>query len=135
MSTITVYGTFTVLNCCNCGLPFCFPEDFEKRRRDDHENFYCPSGHPNYFPYKSPVEIERDKAAKLAQQLEVQEHRTAEALRLAEINNRSLIATKGHLTRVHKRVAHGVCPVPNCKRTVSQLAAHMKTKHPDYAEK
>jgi hypothetical protein len=33
--------------------------------------------------------------------------------------------------RLKKRIKAGVCPC--CNRTVSQMARHMKTKHPDYA--
>lgn len=32
--------------------------------------------------------------------------------------------------RLATRANHGVCPC--CKRTFSQLARHMKTKHPDF---
>ncbi len=36
------------------------------------------------------------------------------------------------MTKVKKRAANGVCPC--CNRTFSDLARHMKAKHPDFAE-
>ena len=76
MSVFTAVGNFTIVSCAECHMPFGVTTDFEQQRRRDHENFYCPKGHFNYWPQKSDIQIERDKAAKLAQQLEVQEHRT-----------------------------------------------------------
>jgi hypothetical protein len=40
-------------------------------------------------------------------------------------------AYKGQATRLRNRAKAGVCPC--CKRTVSQLARHMASKHPDFS--
>lgn len=48
----------------------------------------------------------------------------------SETNARRLSAQRGVTTRIKNRVKHGVCPC--CQRTFRQLAAHMKSKHPDF---
>ena len=52
-----------VHNCPSCGINYAVPTEFIERRRKDHENFYCPSGHPVYCPRITKEEI-------LAQKLE-----------------------------------------------------------------
>lgn len=54
------------------------------------------------------------------------------ATKEAEHFRKSRDGIKGALTKVKKRVRHGVCPC--CQRTFKQLAAHMAAKHPDYAK-
>lgn len=41
-----------------------------------------------------------------------------------------LRATKGVVTRMKRRLSHGVCPC--CTRTFQNLRAHMRHRHPDY---
>jgi hypothetical protein len=41
-------------------------------------------------------------------------------------------AEKAAKTKIKNRVAKGVCPC--CNRTFQNLADHMKSKHPDYAD-
>lgn len=134
IDTLTLYGTYTVETCCNtnCGVQWAMPRELVLRLRRSHAWFCCPHGHSQHYAIKSDLEIERDKAAQLARQLELQEHRTAQAVERESEAIRSRNAVKGHLTRVHKRVAHGVCPVPGCKRTVKQLADHIRDKHLGY---
>jgi len=55
-----------VHNCHSCGISYAMPADFEARRRKDHKTFYCPSGHPAYFPHKN-------KEEELVQKLETAE--------------------------------------------------------------
>lgn len=47
---------------------------------------------------------------------------------LADIQER----VKGEVTKLKKRIANGVCPC--CKRSFCNLAAHMKTQHPEYTK-
>lgn len=75
------------------------------------------------FETKYRKEVERREAA---------ERRVQATRDLLYAEERSHAATRGHLTRTKKRGGHGVCPC--CNRTFQQLARHMKSKHPDYAE-
>lgn len=135
-ATFTLTMTFTTVDCPNCGLTFAITKDFENRRRDDHRTFYCPMGHS--MSYNGPSEAERR-----AQQAE----KEAERLRRSVENERArveywqaehkatksqLTATKGQLTKTKKRAANGVCPC--CDRSFTNVARHMATQHPDYAE-
>jgi hypothetical protein len=48
---------------------------------------------------------------------------------LLEQEENSHRATRGHLTRVKKRVQNGVCP--KCNRTFQNLQRHMASQHGD----
>ena len=43
---------------------------------------------------------------------------------------------KGHRTRLKRRLANGVCPVPGCKRSFSDhaMVRHLATVHPDFTK-
>lgn len=36
--------------CCVCGIVFAFPESYQRQRKSDMKNFYCPNGHHQYYP-------------------------------------------------------------------------------------
>lgn len=122
MPTITELTTLNVLHCADCGMPFAITEQFERRRREDHRNFYCPSGHVNVYRGKS----EEQKAKERADYLERQLANRDEDLRAARA---SLTATKGQLTRVRRRAENGVCPY--CTRTFANVQRHIHSQHPD----
>lgn len=48
------------IECCRCGITFGVPELFERTRRSDHQLFYCPAGHNQYFGGKSEAERLRE---------------------------------------------------------------------------
>jgi hypothetical protein len=54
-----------IWTCANCGVLMVAAPAFFSNRRDDHQTFYCLSGHGNYFPQKSEAETLR---AELAQE-------------------------------------------------------------------
>ena len=128
--TVNVTTTLVVEECCNCHVAFGVPEDFYKRRKKDHELFYCPKGHSQHYTGKTEEQ-------KLREELEAERQRTARAKENAEYQRAEKErielrrrATAGALTRVKNRVGNGVCPC--CKRTFQQLARHMTAKHPTY---
>ena len=107
-------------------MVFGVTEDFERRRRDDHKTFYCPTGHPNVWRQQSEAErLRRD----------LRREREALARKTASLDQTeaSLRATKGVVTKQRKkldRVQNGVCPC--CNRTFVNLARHMAAKHPGH---
>lgn len=111
--------------CCRCGIRYAVPDSFAAKRRRDHRDFYCPNGHSQHFPQESDIEKER----RLRREAENKAEREQVWRHCAE---RSASAFKGHLTRIKRRVGKGVCPC--CKRTFKNLADHMETKHPDFAD-
>lgn len=133
MSTQTYTKILTVLECADCGTLFGITEQFEKARRKDHRNFYCPRGHS--LSYLGPSIEERLR--KELTQAQEEANRKATALdrerAIHASTKKSRDAFKGHLKRTKKRVGNGVCPC--CNRTFQNLARHMSGQHPDYGEK
>ncbi len=129
MSTVTLSGTYELLACCHagCGVTFGVPKWWEIERRRDHTWWYCPNGHQQHFASKS--DLDRLKAAnlRLESQLEFQRNRTRDVAVERDEAKRSLTATKGVVTKIKKRVEHGVCI--HCNRTFQDLARHMESKH------
>lgn len=136
MATITRTITIRSTNCGVCGITFGLASDFMTARQDDGRVFCCPNGHQiSWQAANEAAKTERrlreaaDAARSLAQR-EARRRSSAEAAaRTADYKAR---AAKGQLTKARRRIAAGVCPC--CNRTVSQLANHMATKHPDYAD-
>ena len=108
----------TVVECCSCGLCFMIPGVLEMSLRETHRHFFCPNGHSLSFVGETDSEKlrkEKELAQQSARVAEEDAGKKAKALRILQ-----------------KRVKAGVCPC--CQRTVSQLARHMQSKHPEFAE-
>jgi hypothetical protein len=134
--TLNYSGQLTVTTCW-CGVPQAIPKElydyawseFNNNRR---VNVFCPLGHNWNFAGES--ELDRTKKAleregRIAgQRLE----RLEAARRETEHERRSHAATKGHQTRLKKRIAGGACPC--CNRTFVNLERHMTGQHPEYVK-
>lgn len=117
-----------VEHCCVCGIPFGMPQKFKNeclKRKNDKE-FYCPSGHKQWYVGKTEADI-------LKGQLEAERIRSQTWREEAQKEKLRTAATKGALTKVKKRIANGVCPC--CNRSFENLARHMAGKHPEYKRK
>lgn len=117
--------TQVTITCCNCGITFSVPDYWRTKRIDDHREFWCPNGHKQLFSGESEAERLRKQLAEREQQLEFERQRAATNYAAREKAEKAL---RG----LNKRAAAGVCPC--CKRAVSQMARHIKTKHPEYVE-
>lgn len=127
MATVTgVMAELISMECGECGTPFGMPRFVYEARLRDYQSFYCPLGHCRVFVKgKSDVEKLRDQVRDLeAAKFSINQQRLAAEAEAARLRTAA--------TRAKKRVAAGVCPC--CHRIVAQMARHMKTKHPDYAE-
>lgn len=120
------------VECCNCGCLFGMTKEHNQRCRDDSSNyFYCPNGHHQHYSESTVTKLKKERDRALAQRdtnarwyrLETEEHARTK-------NQRN--AYKGEVTKVKRRVGNGVCPC--CNRTFQDLARHMETKHPGYAD-
>lgn len=110
-------------------MEFGVPVDFENRRRQDHETFYCPAGHSLSFLEKNETETLREALAH-KDRLLAEEQRRREFERNGRLAaEREKTRAKNRLKKFTHRVHCGVCP--HCQRTFKQLAAHMASKHPD----
>ena len=124
--------TLETISCGKCGVVFALPESFIGARRKDHETFYCPNGHPRYYPQENETERLR-RQLKEAESHHERLRRCYEekAMDLADEKRRHA-STKGQLTKTKKRIANGVCPC--CHRHFVNLERHMKGQHPEYVE-
>lgn len=137
MATQIVVQTLHVLSCARCGMLFGIPQDFEQRRRNDHQEFVCPSGHTNYYPQESEAErLTRElkqKNDELARQRAHADQREARLREIAAESRRKdnrINGYKGVVARTKRRVANGRCPC--CSHQFKNLEAHMKTRHPNW---
>ena len=95
--------------CAKCAILFAVPLDFHNRRRDDHVGFYCPSGHSQWYPAKSSLEIAQDAKRKAEKQLD------------------TLKQEKEQLEYALKNGLSTKCP--KCGKYVKGLAGHMQRMH------
>lgn len=121
--------TLTTIQCGECGITFAVPETWRRDKKESGDGWFCPNGHPRVYRESDVAVLKKQLEAERAHSTHLRDQRDAEA-RGRKSAERQAAAQKGQATRLRKRAAAGVCPC--CHRTVSQLAEHMKTKHPDY---
>jgi len=130
-------GQLVVMRCW-CGIQHAVPASLrteQLRQHNDGKNVmgvYCPLGHTHVPAGEREVDRlqQRLQAEKRILEAEREEHaQTRAELDHTEHRRRAEKAAK---TRLKKRAAAGVCPC--CNRTFENLARHMQSKHPDFAE-
>lgn len=100
----TTWVTLVAETCFKCGIAFGMPDDYKKKRLEDHKAFYCPNGHGQVY-------VDKTEAQKLREQLEVERRRLKYEREQKESVRRSLAATRGVLTRTKNRIAAGDLPL------------------------
>lgn len=131
METLVRSTIFIVEDCCSCGTQFAMTEDFRRRRADDGLGFYCPDGHKQYYSKSTVTRLKEELAAAQRGRAHAEEVAATRLKNVERLNN-EIRTRKGVATKLKKRISGGVCPC--CTRTFSQLARHMKCKHPDYSQ-
>lgn len=132
-NTLTYTGTLVVETCCECKMKFALDREFYNERRNDHKLFFCPAGHQQFYSGKSDKEkLEQEVKALKERESYLEEAKARLHNQLASSKHRER-AQKAAKTRLFNRVKNGVCPC--CNRTFSNLAEHMKTKHPETCQK
>ena len=119
---ITKTTHFVHTSCGACGIQFAVPDWWLQAKRNNGALFSCPNG--------CSISFKETETARLQRTLERERnwHRsTAADLKHERASKRAL---KGQVTKLKKRVAHGVCPC--CTRHFTNLERHMATKHPDF---
>jgi hypothetical protein len=127
--TITKLLYFEQENCCSCGITFFVPQSFQQEALKRKRAFFCPNGHSQSYTTCEADSLRKELAAARQREETIKAQRD-EANRLASLQTDLRRSAEGSLKRFKKRVAAGVCPC--CHRTVSQMARHMKTKHPEF---
>lgn len=116
-------GRHVVTDCGVCGVTYTVPEVVYNHHWQEGGYHHCPNGH-TWGWAKDGTERERLRRERdrLKQRIAEKDDEIAE-------RDRQLIASKGQITKLKKRVSHGVCL--ECNRTFSNVARHMQTKHPE----
>jgi hypothetical protein len=109
--------------CCKCGVEYAMPQSLQRARREDHQMFYCPNGHPQYFI----GETDADKYKRL---YEAEQRAVLAAKHQVRVENDARLAAEQKLAAERRRTGNGVCPC--CSRSFQNLRRHMATKHPEH---
>lgn len=121
-------ATMTRICCGECGIEFDVPETWRAARQESKDTFYCPNGHSRVYLESEADKLRRERD-RLAQQIAQKDDEIKWQRDLRQATERQVSAAKGQITKLKKRASAGVCPC--CNRTFANMAAHMKTKHPD----
>lgn len=134
MSTLMYTRTYSVVTCCRdgCGITFAMDDGFIRQRKEDHAWWYCPNGHRQYWPQENEEEKLRRTVNNLRDQNRWLNDQYDAADRAAKLERRRAAAARGQLTKIKNKVANGVCPVPGCKRSFTNVLQHLRNEHPDY---
>jgi hypothetical protein len=135
MKTQTFTDKLVVVTCGakGCGQTFGMTEAFYRQVLDSHETWHCPSGHPRAYLGESELERERHLRKHAERQASFARASRDAALDQADAAERSARAHKGHATRLRNRIAAGICPVPDCRRTFQNVRSHIEGQHPTWA--
>lgn len=109
--------------CRSCGVIHSYPEVLWEEKEESGGYIFCPNGHQWGF---REGKKERDAVRRERDLLRQQAARYEDELR--EANARADKA-QAEAKRVITRTGAGVCPC--CNRSFTQLARHMKSKHPE----
>jgi DNA repair exonuclease SbcCD ATPase subunit len=126
VKTLTYTGTLVVSECPVCGTKHAFPQAMENEAQRLKTGFsiFCPAGHRWHYLGETEAQTER----RLRKQAE--DRLVAERAR-ADGAEASLRATKGHVTRLRKRVLDGECPL--CGQRLRDVSRHVRRVHGDVA--
>lgn len=120
---LSSYDQYEFRCCPKCGIEYAAPKTFmEECKKDPSIIFHCPNGHPRHFSESEADRLRRERDS-LKQQTARLEDEARQERKRAE---KAEAATK----RLKKRAAAGNCPC--CKRSFSNMARHMQTKHPEF---
>lgn len=132
-TAFTRITTYSVVDCPACHQLFAITTEFQQRLRNDHQIFYCPSGHTMSYDSKNETEMLRAKLDQAQAEINWQTRRRQNAEADAERARRQSAARKGVITKMRRRIAAGVCPVPGCKRSgFTNVQRHIASQHPDF---
>lgn len=123
--------TWVTLKCGKCHVIFAITEQHYDDLQDHGGTFCCPNGHPRHF-IESEVQRLTKERDRFRRERDVRDgwYRSEQADHARTKRERD--GHKGHVTRIKRRISHGVCPC--CMRTFKQLARHMKSQHPGYVD-
>ena len=114
MAAFMIRADYRQLQCSECGVVYFYSERWCVERGQDKRSWGCPNGHSQVF-----CEGEIDRLRRERDLLK------QDAARLEE----EKAAAERETQRLRRRIGRGVCPC--CNRTFTNIARHIKTKHPN----
>lgn len=121
MTTATlIYTGSLVVTFCWCGTGVGIPSSLYNEAAKTGKAVYCPVGHT--FTY---ADTENDR---LKRDLKWANNRAAAERAARDQAEASLRATKGHVTRLRRKVLVGECPF--CGQHLRDLERHVTRQHP-----
>lgn len=128
--TYTESITLVKRTCGGCGGTFAINEVFHDAKKREGGGWHCPycGEQRGYYEHSTVKILERELAQEKAARDQA-EMAVREARKLAEDRQIQLAAAQRESKKLKTRAAAGVCAF--CHRTVSQMARHMKSKHPE----
>jgi hypothetical protein len=125
MTTFIESLSFVTISCCTeCGISWALPESYQKKRKEDGINFFCPNGHSQCYRESDVLKLQKqlDRANSDRDWWKQRQEATAKERAAEELKRKKL----------ERRIKNGVCPC--CQRSFVNVKRHMATKHPSYAE-
>lgn len=131
---VFIKGERHVVNQCGtCAVWHTIPEIIYNAYKAEGGYWHCPNGHQRGFRKgtdqieQEEIRLERDRLKQDAARLEEQAKRAEEEASLARVRAEKAEASA---RRLKKRSSAGTCPC--CSRTFSNMAEHMKHRHPEF---
>ena len=94
---------FVILECIACNVTYALTVEFNRKKREDHTNFYCPKGHPQRYPEKSDKEKLEEKLSKAQANFKHEQQCCINAHEETNAIERKLRATKGVVTKLKNK--------------------------------
>lgn len=137
MTTISVSQDLKVIRCGGCGWTYAIPEAYHAQARENGEKWYwrCPNARCQW----NNVAIRDSEVDRLRKEVERQTQRAEREAGNAKHWSDAHARVYGEKERERKarkkaerRAACGTCPC--CKRSfaATRMAAHVKSKHPEF---
>jgi ssDNA-binding Zn-finger/Zn-ribbon topoisomerase 1 len=123
--TFTEETTLVAMTCPSCGVKYAMPQVMRDNKESVGGSWFCVNGHSLTYTETEIKRLRRELEQKRLEVVRQQENYFAEQRRHER--------TTKQLRSLKKRTAAGVCPC--CKRSFSQLARHMHTKHAEFVKK
>ncbi len=126
---------FVYIHCWKCKVSYFLPVHlFKSAKESENIWFHCPYGHIAHYPAGETDEDKLRRERDIARQ---QVARAEEDAKTAwkTANEQAGIAKRAlaDKARLKKRAAAGTCPC--CQRTFSNMATHLRHKHPEFVAK
>lgn len=127
--TQTYIGVIRIHTCINCGIPFGMTQEFDNELQENHNPFFCPNGHKQWYSGETEKEKLQKEVTRLNQRIDYVRVQRDELSNQVQQLNYSVRAQKAAKTKILNRVKNGVCPC--CNRTFIDLQRHFKSSHPE----